>query len=179
MFSEISPLGKVPVLKVGDTVLFESAVIMEYLDEVNPPGLHPVDPLQKAQNRAWIEFASTLLMSQFNMVVARDEAAFNTAKEELHAKLTTLEMQITGPFFNGTGFALVDASFAPLFMRIDMLEQWHEMGLLADLPRCTTWSQALLERPSVKNSVVDEFPQLCRTHVIASGSFIASTSVAD
>ncbi len=53
-FRAISPLGKVPLLKVGGEVLFESAVIVEYLEETEGPALHPADPLAKAKHRAWM-----------------------------------------------------------------------------------------------------------------------------
>src|SRR4051812_13364367 len=43
-FLAISPLGKTPVLQVGDTAVFESAVILEYLEETQPNALHPADP---------------------------------------------------------------------------------------------------------------------------------------
>ena len=92
-FKAISPLGKVPVLRVGETVVFESAVIMEYLDEVNPPSLHPAEPLRKAQNRAWIEFASSLFMSLHGLVSAENEAAYQTAESELRGKLAQLDAQ--------------------------------------------------------------------------------------
>ena len=58
-FLEISPHGKVPVLKVGDEVLFESNAIAEYLDEVFEPRLHPADPVKRAKNRAWTDFLPT------------------------------------------------------------------------------------------------------------------------
>ena len=64
-FKEDSPLGKVPLLKVDGEVLFESAIITEYLDEVYPPTLHPGDPLLRAKHRGWIEFGSNLLVDQF------------------------------------------------------------------------------------------------------------------
>jgi glutathione S-transferase len=48
-------------LKVNDAVLFESAVIMEYLDEAYPPQLHPDDLIAKAQQRGWMEMSSELL----------------------------------------------------------------------------------------------------------------------
>jgi glutathione S-transferase len=60
-FTALSPLGKVPLLRVDDAVLFESAVICDYLDETLEPRLHPIDPLERARHRAWIEFASTVL----------------------------------------------------------------------------------------------------------------------
>src|SRR5215472_2716457 len=60
-FTAISPLGKTPVLQVGDTAIFESAVILEYLDETQASPLHPADPLRRAEHRAWIEFGSAIL----------------------------------------------------------------------------------------------------------------------
>lgn len=173
-FNEISPLGKVPVLKVGDEVLFESAVIMEYLDEVNPPSLHPADPLKKAKNRAWIEFASTLIMSQFNMVMAREKEDHEKAKQEMKAKLAMLEKQVAGPYFNGNDIALVDLAFAPIFMRIQFLEEWHTLGLLDGLAKVSAWSEALLARESVRNSVTDDLQELYRGHISASGGYGAS-----
>lgn len=60
-FLRYSPMGQVPILIVGDTVLFESVAINEYLDDVSPgPSLHPQDPLRRAHNRAWIEFLSSV-----------------------------------------------------------------------------------------------------------------------
>ena len=60
-FLKLSPLGKVPVLQVGDKVVFESAVILEYLEETQPNPLHPKDPLTRAEHRAWMEFGSAVL----------------------------------------------------------------------------------------------------------------------
>src|SRR6202051_1529404 len=40
-FLAISPLGKTPVLQVGDRAIFESAVILEYLEETEPKPMHP------------------------------------------------------------------------------------------------------------------------------------------
>ena len=173
-FKEISPLGKVPVLKVGESTVFESAVIMEYLDEVNPPSLHPANPLQKAHNRAWIEFASALFMCQFNMVMAKEQEACDSAEQELRDKLKLVDEQLIGPFFNGESFSLVDAAYAPLFMRLALLEQWCPMGLLEGMPKMQAWSEKLLARPSVQNSVVEELPQLYRGHISSSGGYGAA-----
>jgi glutathione S-transferase len=60
-FLAISPLGKTPVLQVGDAAIFESAVILEYLEETQTKPLHPADPLKRAEHRGWIEFGSTVL----------------------------------------------------------------------------------------------------------------------
>ena len=55
-FLKISPHGKVPVLNVGDDVLFESNAIAEFLDETVSPQLHPTDAIKRARNRAWTDF---------------------------------------------------------------------------------------------------------------------------
>src|SRR5687768_16715354 len=60
-FTAVSPMGKVPLLRVGDAVLFESAAICEYLEDTTAPALHPADPVERARHRAWMEFGSNVL----------------------------------------------------------------------------------------------------------------------
>lgn len=172
-FKELSPLGKVPILQVGETVLFESAVIMEYLDETHPPSLHPADPLQKARNRAWTEYASECLFAQHGMITAADAETFAEKEKALTEKLQRLEGLVAGPFFNGDDLALVDVAYAPLFMRMDLLEQWFDLDLLAGRPRLAEWRGRLLARESVKNSVVADFPDLFRNFIRKMGPYLA------
>lgn len=64
-FLKISPYGKVPVLHHGDTIVFESAVINEYLEEVFPnPPLLPKSPECRAHARIWIDFANVRFVPQ-------------------------------------------------------------------------------------------------------------------
>lgn len=160
-FLKISPLGKVPLLKVDDTVLFESAVIAEYLDEVYPPRLHPADALRRAHNRAWIEFSSTLLSNQFQMLMSPDRVSFDTAGVRLGELLDRLEAELgQGPFFNGSTLALIDCAFAPLFMRMAIMEPYLKLGLLVKRPRIQALSKMLLARPAVQRSVVPDFAEV-------------------
>ena len=58
-FTEISPYGKVPVVRHGKTVIFESAIINEYIEEVFPDRpLLPDTPEGRAQAKIWIDFAN-------------------------------------------------------------------------------------------------------------------------
>lgn len=157
-FKEISPLGKVPVLKVGEQPIFESAVILEYLDEVYAPQLHPEDVLQKAIHRSWIEFCSELIMTQFKMLTAKEKVGFEESRDALQAGLQQLEMVLVNeqPFFAGEAFSLVDTVYAPLFMRLQIVEGIRSLGLDVS-ERMQVWSDALLARESVKNSVVEDF----------------------
>src|ERR1700754_5068540 len=82
-FLAISPLGKTPVLQVGDKAIFESAVILEYLEETQPNPLHPADPLTRAEHRAWIEFGSAILNDIWGLYSAPDRNAFDAKRRLL------------------------------------------------------------------------------------------------
>lgn len=172
-FKEISPFGKVPLLRIGDEVLFESAIINEYLDEVYPPALHPENPLERAKHRGWIEFGSNLLFDQFKAMMAKDEDSFQQQCEVLGGSFARLDPVISdGPYFMGERFSLLDTAYAPFFMRFEILKKHHEA--LEDLmpTRLNRWGQALLDRDSVKTSVVDDFEQRFVAFGKSKGSFI-------
>ena len=160
-FTDISPFSKVPVLRVNDTVLFESAVINEYLDEITPPSLHPQDPLEKAQNRAWIEYGSALNFEQHDLYWSKDQQGYQKNLENVSKKLQRLEHQLANsPFFNGSKLSLVDIAYAPLLMRFKLIEKIHPSGLLQGMPRIQAWSKQLNSLDTVQKSVVPEFESL-------------------
>lgn len=173
-FVKISPFGQVPVLRVNEVVVFESAVINEYLDEVYPPSMHPEDPLQKAMNRAWIEFGSSLLIDQYRLMTATDEGAFNEHMHALENKFQRLEGRLgVGPYFNGEKYSLIDAAYAPLFMRLGIIDAWRPLGLFEETPKVAAWQRALQERPSTRESVVSDFDDLLRTRIASHGPYLA------
>lgn len=166
-FHNISPLGQVPVLRVDDQVLFESAIICEYLDEISPPSLHPAEPLPKALNRAWIEFGSRINAQLYGVIEAQDVAAFDTAVEVMRKSLQRVEDQLRdGPYFNGAAFSLVDAAYAPPLLRLRLIKQQYQVDLLAGRPRLQAWAETLAQRPGVQRSLVEDFPQ-CYGEMIA------------
>src|SRR5262245_44156445 len=119
-FLAISPLGKVPLLKVGDAVIFESSVIVEYLEETQPNPLHPSDPLTRADHRAWMEFGSSILMDLWGFYTATDEATLQGKATLIAGKFERLEQRLgEGPYFDGARFSLVDAVFAPVYRYFD------------------------------------------------------------
>src|SRR3954468_19797122 len=95
-FLKISPLGKVPVLLVetadGEVALFESNVICEYIEDTQGGGfLHPQDPLQRAQHRAWMEFGSTILGELWGLETTGDPAIFETKRAAIAVKFARVE----------------------------------------------------------------------------------------
>lgn len=158
-FLRLSPLGKTPVLIVGDTPIFESAVILEYLEETQPKPLHPANSLIRAQHRGWIEFGSSILNDIAGFYSAKDEAAFKAKVKALTEKFERLEAQLgAGPFFGGPTFSLVDAVFGPVFRYFDTFDQVDDFGILSGRSRINKWRKALVDRPSVTTAVGPDYP---------------------
>ena len=183
-FLKLSPLGKVPVLVVAEEngdeqVLFESAVIAEYLDQTCPPQLHPSDPLEKARHRAWIEFASATLADLYGYYTAPDQGAFVEKEKALAAKFQRLEEQLgAGPYFAGGRFSLVDAAFAPAFRYFDFFDRITAGGLFEGKPKLTAWRAALAERSSVRGAVAPSYLEDLGRFVRAKGGYLASLDLA-
>jgi len=163
-FREISPFGKVPLLRVDDAaVIFESAVINEYLDDITPGQLQPQDPLQRALNKSWIEFGGSCNSLTFQLMVAPDQASFENHVAELKSNLARVDKAFgNGPFFNGEKFALIDAAYAPLFIRLDILRDLLGLAVTDDLAKIDAWSKVLLALPEVQKARVPELPDLFR-----------------
>jgi glutathione S-transferase len=159
-FHAISPLGKTPVLLVGDTPIFESAVICEYLDDTLPPRLHPAAALQRARHRAWMEFGSAVLNGIGGFYNARDEAALQARRDELVQRFTTLEGALgDGPWFDGTQFSIVDAVFGPVFRYFDTFERIGDFGFFDTTPKVSAWRARLATRDSVRNAVAADYDE--------------------
>ncbi|UTV30641.1 glutathione S-transferase family protein [Photobacterium atrarenae] len=161
-FLALSPNKKVPLLIVNNRdVIFESAVINELIDELTPNRLQPSDPIQNARNRSWIEFSSACFMDTLHMTTAETEASFFEAARKNMSKLEQVEKILgDGPYFNGAAFSLVDAAFAPLFMRLQFIDQYRPVFKKTALPKVTRWVDQLLACAAVTHSVVPEFQEL-------------------
>jgi glutathione S-transferase len=172
-FSEISPFGKVPVLRVdGETVIFESAVINEYLDDVTPGQLHPADPLQRALNKSWIEFGGECCSLTFQLMVAPDQQSYEDIIAQLAANLERVEKVLgDGPFFNGEEFALIDAAYAPIFIRLDVFRDLLGIQITEDLPKIHAWQETLLALPEVQQARLPELPDLFRQLIVSRDAY--------
>jgi len=159
-FVAISPLGKTPLLQVDGGVIFESAVILEYLEETIAPPLHPATPLQRADHRGWIEFASSVLNDIAGLYNAADPAAFATKRAALRAKFERLEDRLVGAaFFDGPDFSCVDAAFAPVFRYWDVFDEIAAFGSFDGLGKVQAWRAALAQRASVRLAAAPDYAQ--------------------
>lgn len=159
-FTKISPLGKVPLLRVGNEVLFESAVIVEYLEETHGPPLHPADPLTKAKHRAWMEFGASMLSDIWIVETTRSQSEFDAKIALLKDKFARIEANLgAGPWFAGASFSLVDAVFGPVFRYFDTFDRIAPLGVFDGRPKVQAWRRALRERPSIHDAVVADYSE--------------------
>ncbi|WP_395141850.1 glutathione S-transferase family protein [Schlegelella aquatica] len=173
-FLKVSPLGKTPVLLVGDVAIFESAVICEYLDETAWPRLHPQSALERARHRSWMEFGSALLNVIGAFYNAADEAALAARAGEIRTRLERLEEALgSGPYFAGQAFSIVDAVFGPVLRYFDVFDSIADFGFWMGLPKVAQWRSALANRPSVADAVRADYPELLRCFLLARQSALS------
>lgn len=176
-FMQWSPLGKVPLLRVGDeAAVFETSAICAYIEEAYPsPALLPADPLARARQRAWAEFASTCIAEVFGFYMAPDAPSFAQRRDTLLARLAALEQHLgDGPWFDGPNFGLVDAAFAPLFRLFDGFDRIDDFGLLEGLPRVAAYRCHLATRDSVRQAVSPDYIEHFLHYLAGRGSYLAS-----
>ncbi|GAB2175847.1 glutathione S-transferase family protein [Dongia sp. agr-C8] len=173
-FKALSPLGKTPVLQVEETSIFESAVILEYLEDTQPNPLHPADALRRAEHRSLIEFGSAILNDIWALYSAPDAIAFDVKKQQLAARFAWLERRLVAePWFDGAAFSLVDAVFAPVFRYFDAFDRIADFGILAGLERMARWRGSLAVRDSVKIAVAADYDERLRHFLLARGSHLS------
>lgn len=154
-FLKLNPYGKVPVIIDGDTVLFESCIINEYLEEKYPnPPMLPKDPAKRAKVRILIDYGLNHLDASYQnirMELMKDEKERNQetlegAKREMKNLLQRFERELGSQPYLAGDFSLLDAALVPRFFRLE------GFGVLPDpsLPQLGKWLQRMKERPSVK-----------------------------
>jgi glutathione S-transferase len=154
-YLKLNPYGKVPVLTDDATVLYESLIINEYLDEKYPnPPLMPKDPAKRAKARILVDYGMAhfdapyqrLRMELMKDAKEQNQQVIATAKAELKKLLQRLEDEIGEQQYLLGDFSLVDADLLPRFTRLE------GFGVLPDpsLPRLGKYLERVKTRPSVR-----------------------------
>jgi len=156
--SEVSPYGKVPVIKHQENRIWESAIINEYLDEAFPePALLPASPGERALARIWIDFANTKLVPAFYKMLLEQNLEKQTKwKIQFQEQLQFMEkegmqkLSSNGKYWLGNGLSLVDLTFYPWFERFCILEHYRDVFLPESCSLLQHWWQEMSQRESVQ-----------------------------
>ena len=154
-FLKMNPYGKVPVLVDDSTVLYESCIINEYLNEKYPtPPLMPADLGKRAKARIAIDFGlahtegayQKLRMEAMKDPKEQNKEVLDAAKADLKKLLQRFETELENQPYLAGDFSLADAALIPRFIRLE------GFGVLPDpsLPLVNQYLQRMKDRPSVK-----------------------------
>ncbi len=176
-FLEQSPTGAVPAVKIDGYFIFESAVICDLIDELTSGTLYPADPLEKFHNKSWINFASDLLFKQFASFTALEEAEFEEKVGEMLALMQVLENKISDkPFWNGEQFGIIDASYAPLLHRFQLINEEFNIDYLLEFPKIKYWTDSILKKDSVQRICNDKFESEYLSYLAKQKAYLASAA---
>ena len=154
--AEINPYNTLPTLLDRDLVLYESTVIMEYLDERFPhPPLLPVYPVQRALSRLWITRVEKEWSQKLDILMAGKgrETVISKARKELRESIISIAPIFDEkPFFMNEEFTLVDCCVVPILWRLEEAD--------ISLPERSTkplqqYMQRMFERESFRASLTE------------------------
>jgi glutathione S-transferase len=153
-FLKINPFAKVPVLAEDDTVIYDSTVINEYLnDEYPEPPLLPEDSAERARARLFEDYAD-LAFTLPAMAIERelekpsderDQSKISTAQDVLRKGLAMLDRELEGKEFLAGEFGLADIAFAPTLLHLERLGVRVE----SSLANVKSWVNRVAARKSV------------------------------
>jgi len=117
---DLNPYGAVPTLVDRDLVLYDSQVIMEFLDERFPhPPLMPVDPVSRGRSRMTLKRIAKDWDTLVEQIENGDEATVSKAKRELTESLTVVSPIFEQKtFFMNNEYSLMDCAVAPIVWRL-------------------------------------------------------------
>ena len=123
--TDLNPYNSLPTLIDRELVLYQSQVIMEYLDERFPhPPLLPVYPVARAQSRLFVHRIQRDWCTAVDTIMAgkSKDTVIDRARKELRESFVTIAPIFDGkPFFMSEEFTLVDCCVGPILWRLPVL----------------------------------------------------------
>ena len=155
---DLNPYGSLPTLVDRELVLYNSRVIMEYLEERFPhPPLMPVGPVQRAQTRLALFQVEHDWYPLIDIIETKGEKAVAKAKKDLTESITSVaEIFSAMPYFLSQDFTLVDASVAPILWRL----RHYGIELPKEASAINGYAERLFEREGFVRSLTESEREL-------------------
>ncbi len=149
---DLNPYGTLPTLVDRDLTLFNSRIIMEYLDERFPhPPLLPVDPVSRATSRLYMHRVTTDWYNKMDAILAGGKGVAKARKELRESLTATAPIFAAKPYFMSDEFTLVDCSIGPMLWRLPALG----VELPAQAKPVLDYAARLFERESFQQSLTE------------------------
>jgi RNA polymerase-associated protein len=158
---ELNPNGTSPTLIERDLVLYDSRIIMEYLDERFPhPPLHQMDPVSRANARMLIKRIDQDWYQSLDEILYSGEKKSARAKKMLkESVLSAAPIFAARPYFMSDEFSLIDCAIAPLLWRLPGI------GIDVTTPNeaITSYAQRLFKRSAFRRSLSADEKEMADT----------------
>lgn len=150
---ELNPTGVAPTLIERDLVLYDSRIIMEYLDERFPhPPLHQMDPVSRANARMVIKRIDQEWYQLLDEITGSGEKKSARAKKMLRESLLAAAPAFAArPYFMSDEFSLIDCVIAPLLWRLPSIG----IDVCSQNEAINNYAQRIFKRPAFRRSLSD------------------------
>jgi RNA polymerase-associated protein len=154
--AELNPYNSLPTLVDRDLSLYETKVMMEYLDERFPhPPLLPVYPVARAQSRLWLHRIEQDWSPKVDVILnSKNKESIAKARKELKESLLAVAPIFSEmPFFMSEEFTIVDCAMAPILWRLEALE--IKLPKTKQSKPLLDYMERLFERESFQESLTE------------------------
>jgi len=157
--NEVSPPGKLPIVRHGAICIHTDKIINEYFDSLFPlPRLVPADPERRAQMHLWLDYCETkLLPKAVPLFFPDNRGKHEKALADLEKLFIFLEKESLGrlsgegPYWLGAEMSLVDIGFFTVVGRVKPLEAQYGRIVPESCTRLENWYQVMAQRKSVQS----------------------------
>ncbi|KAI4333375.1 hypothetical protein L6164_018198 [Bauhinia variegata] len=150
---------KIPVLIHNGKPVCESAIIVQYIDEVwkDKTPLLPSDPYQRAQARFWVDFIDNKLYETGKKLYSTKGEEYEAGKKELLEIFKLLEETLGDkPFYGCDTFGFLDLCLIAFYSWFYAWETFGNFKMEAVCPKLMAWAKRCLQREAVAKTLVDQ-----------------------
>ena len=173
-FIQLSPLGKAPILQIENQVLFDSIAICEYLEETfKEVALHPVDPIQKAINRGWMDFSNGLVSSIFQLASTQNIESFEAKILEIKDKINHFDNNLpTTKFFNGDNISIIDICMVSAIIPFTFIESEFAIDINDNEGVFFDYCNNLMNIENLNKIIPENYEEIFRSYLTKRNSYL-------
>ncbi|KAL5159810.1 Glutathione S-transferase 3 [Glycine soja] len=157
---QMNPIHKkIPVLIHNGKPICESAIIVQYIDEVwnDKAPILPSDPYERAQARFWVDYIDKKVNDTWRKMWLSTGEEHETWKKEFISVFKQLEEALGDkPFYGGDTFGFVDLGLIPFYSWFYTFETYGNFKMEAECPKLVAWAKRCLQREAVSKTLPDE-----------------------
>ena len=151
----LNPYASIPTLTDRELVIYDSGVIIEYLDERYPhPPLMPVSPVDRAKIRlALVSLEADIVSNAIELDAALGSRNENSLRKKLKSMLNaSLDLFSSNKYFLNDELTVIDCVLAPILWRLE----YFGISLGKEQKAITDYMERVFSRETFQNSLSED-----------------------